>query len=804
MKKYIKSIFVIIGIFGVLAVFFIIFGYFYLKSILPDYSGKINIKGIAGKVEIIRDKNGIPQIFAENELDAAFAQGYVHAQERLFQMDLVRRAGQGKLSEIFGEKTIKFDKLFKTLRLKVITKLGFGGLSDNSKKMLIAYSNGVNSYIENNVSKLGIEFSLLGYEPEKWEPEHSLLISKMMAWELNISWWTDIVFTKLVKKYGAENAKDLLPNYPENAPTIIPKNINTLSMLNDDLIKTDREFRDFMGFAANHYGSNNWVVSGRKTKSGKPIIANDPHLVFSVPDKWFVVSINSPTLKVDGFSLPGVPGIVIGKNQDIAWALTNVMADDCDFYSEKIDLKKKEYLLDNQWRKIKSVKDTINIKNEDPVIIDIYSTHRGPIINNVHEFIMKKKKQDVLSMRWTALEFNREFEAIYNLNKSKNWNDFNNALRDFSTPGQNFVYADVKGNIGYICAAKIPIRANNSPTFIFDGTKSESDWKGFVDYSLMPKLLNPASGFIATANNKTSDNFNYHISNLWEPSSRIENISEKLSRNNKVDTSFCFDLQNDFYSVYAKRITQYITEAFKEVKIKDRNLKVSLNLLAEWDYNMNSQSYAAAIYSHFFQKLMKNVFYDEMGKDLFKQYIFIANIPYRVVEDLLAKETSRWFDDVHTKKVETMDDIIRKSMDDALDELEKNQGKDPANWQWGNIHKIQFKHVFSSGSEFLSQIFDNGPYSVGGDGTTVFNTEYTFNEPFKVKLGPSMRFVYDFSNKDNIKYILPNGQSGHFMSPHYSDMTKMWLTKKYLNLSSGGSSGNTMSANRIELIPVSK
>jgi len=405
-------------------------------------------------------------------------------------------------------------------------------------------------------------------------------------------------------------------------------------------------------------------------------------------------------------------------------------------------------------------------------------------------------------MRWTALEFNREFEAIYNLNKSKNWNDFNNALKDFSAPGQNVVYADINGNIGYVCAAKIPVRANNSPTFIFDGTKSESDWKGFVDYSSMPKLLNPASGFIATANNKTSDNFNYHISNLWEPSSRIENITAKLSLNNNVDTSFCFDLQNDFYSVYAKRITQCITEAFKEVKIKDRNLKVSLNLLAEWDYKMNPQSYAAAIYSHFFQKLMKNIFYDEMGEELFKQYIFIANVPYRVVEDLLAKKTSRWFDNVNTKKTEDMNDIIRKSLVDALVELEKNQGKDPANWQWGNIHKIQFRHVFSSGSGFLSRILDNGPYSVGGDGTTVFNTEYTFNEPFRVKLGPSMRFVYDFSNRNNIKYILPNGQSGHFMSSHYSDMTKLWLNKKYLNLHSDASAENMIDDEQIELIPV--
>ncbi|GAB4137188.1 MAG: penicillin acylase family protein [Ignavibacteriales bacterium] len=797
MKKYIKSLIVVLLTIGLVIVFFLFFGYFFLKNELPEYSASVAIKGIHEKVEIYRDENAVPHIFAKSETDAAFAQGYVHAQERFFQMDLIRRAAQGKLSQIFGKKTFKYDKLFRTLQLEKLVKQNYPLLRNDSKQILIAYSKGVNSYIESNKNKLGIEFSLLGYEPEKWKPEHSLLISKMMAWELNISWWTDIVFTELVKKYGDEKAKEILPDFPENAPTIIPKNI---SSLNDDLMETDIEFREFMGFAANHYGSNNWVVSGKKTLSRKPIIANDPHLVFSIPDKWFVVSIKSPTLNIDGFSLPGVPGIVIGRNDKIAWALTNVMADDCDFYEENVDFNKKEYFYNNHWEKLKSVIDTIFIKDEQPFIFTIFKTHRGPIISSVHNFEQAKKNKQALSMRWTALEFHKEYDAIYGVNKSKNWSDFVEALKDFSTPGQNFVYADEQ-NIGYICAAKLPIRSQNSSTFICSGTTSENDWKGFVDYDLMPKLFNPASGFIATANNKTKKDFNFHISNLWEPSSRIEQITSRLAATAKIDTSFCFDLQNDFYSVYASRISKHIVSAFENVKIKDKNLRTALSLIADWDYQMDSKSFAATIYSYFYQKLLRNIFYDEMGKELFDKYIFIANVPYRVVEDLLKKNNSTWFDNVNTKKVEYADDIIRKSMTDALDDLEAQYGKDIANWQWGNVHKIQFKHIFSDGSKFLSNIFDNGPFPIGGDGTTVFNTEYTFTNPYKVKLGPSMRFVYDFADKSKFKFILPNGQSGHVMSSHYSDMNSKWLNKKYINMIIEPNETNLRKYEYLELIP---
>ncbi len=309
-----------------------IISYYMLKKSLPNYNDELKVSFIKNKIEIYRDENAIPLIEAANDEDVAFAIGYLHAQERLFQMDIARRAGEGRLSEIFGSKLIPIDKMFRTMEIYKIAKASFPKLNSLSQKVLIAYSKGVNEFIKNSKGKYQVEFDILGYDPELWKPEHSLIIAKLMGWELNISWWTDIVFSQFVQKFGEEKAKELIPHFPENAPTIIPQQLKQVSSISSELIDVDRQYRKFVGFVGTHIGSNNWVVNSQKSVSGKPIIANDPHLAFSQPGKWYFVMIRSNNWNAEGFSLPGLPSIVIGKNQNIAWAMTNVMADDADFY----------------------------------------------------------------------------------------------------------------------------------------------------------------------------------------------------------------------------------------------------------------------------------------------------------------------------------------------------------------------------------------------------------------------------------------------------------------------------------------
>ena len=319
MNQWIKNIFGAILTFFIILIVLMIGSFYMLESSLPEYSGEIYVQNIDDKIEIYRDEFAIPYVNTKTDLDAYFALGYLHAQERLFQMDFNRRAGEGRLSEIFGSKTLFFDKMFKTLGLYQVVEKSFSDFDEETKNILISYSNGVNEFIKNFPEKYTIEFDILGYEPEEWKPEHSLLLSKLIAWELNISWWSDITFTHLIQKLGEEKIKDILPNFDENAPTIIPKELSRFAEISTGLIEIDREFRNFSGGIGTHIGSNNWVVNGKRSNTGKPIIANDPHLVFTAPAKWYVVSINSPNLKVDGFTMPGVPGVVIGKNNNISW-----------------------------------------------------------------------------------------------------------------------------------------------------------------------------------------------------------------------------------------------------------------------------------------------------------------------------------------------------------------------------------------------------------------------------------------------------------------------------------------------------
>lgn len=807
MNPWIKNILGIVLTFLIIMIVIIIGSFYILESSLPVYSGEISVDNIDNKVEIFRDDFAIPYINAKSDLDAYFALGYIHAQDRLFQMDFNRRAGEGRLSEIFGSKTIFFDKMFRTLGLFEIVKKSYAAFDEETKKKLIAYSNGVNEFINNAPEKYTIEFDILRYKPEKWKPEHSLLISKLIAWELNISWWSDIALTHLIQKLGPAKVSDILPNFDENAPTIIPKELKRFDEISTELIKIDKNFRKFSGGIGTHLGSNSWVVNSKKSISGKPIIANDPHLVFSAPAKWYVVSINSPKLKVDGFTLPGVPGVVIGKNKNISWALTNVMADDADFYIEKIDSSGENFYLDGEWKPLEIITDTVFVKDSTDVIFDIRKNYRGPFISDIHTFnklFPNREKVTInISMRWTALEFNDELKAITKINLAENWKDFQSGLEMFNVPGQNFVYADFEGNIGYTAGVKLPIRKNNSPSFVFDGTNSESDWTGFVPFNENPKLFNPSKNYIASANNKIIKNYPYHISNIWEPKSRILRITELLDSKKLHAVKDFKKYQMDFYSYFAKDLTSYILSAFSNRKLNSENLKKSLKLLKNWDFKMIAESQVPTIYAIFFQNLLKNIFRDEMGEVLFKEYIFIANIPFRVVPKLLEENKSSWFDDISTTKIETRDEIIRKSLEETIEYLETKLGPDIDRWQWGKIHKVIFKHFFHGKSKILDALLSIGPFTIGGDGTTIFNTEYSLSLPYKSKLGPSMRFIYDFAKPDIFEFILPTGQSGNFYSKHYDDMTEFWLKGKYLTVNTNPDSIKSKSYDLLELIPVS-
>jgi penicillin G amidase len=819
MRTWLK---VTIGIIASLIIIFIIGGYIFYHSLtesLPAYEGELNVPSLNSEVKIYFDSLAVPYIIAENDEDVAFSLGYLHARERMFSMDMIRRAAEGRLSEIFGEETVPFDKMFRTVGIYRTAKMIKKKMNPDALKLLEAYSRGVNFYLEEKKNKYPVEFDVLGYQPEKWKPEHSILVIRMMAWELNLGWWTDLTFTELVQKLGEEKVKEILPGYPENAPTIIPADIKKYAQISDDFIKTDKAFRKFLGMKGTHLGSNNWVVDSQMSASGKPIIANDPHLAYRAPGIWYVAVIKSPKWNAAGVTLPGVPGIVIGKNDNISWTLTNIMTDETDFYFETLDSSQTKYLLDGEWKDLNISEDTIKVRDANGAPIVIKSTQRGPIISDIHPytFVFNKDERSYppISMRWLGNEFSDEMDAFLKINKAKNWTEFKSAVEQYNIPGQNFVYGDDQGNIGYVFGSALPIRPYNATTFLFDGSESKNDWIGFVPRNELPFLFNPNTNFIATANNKVIKDFKYHITNLWEPASRIERITELLESKDKHSVEDYMKYQSDVMSPYARQIVPYILSAFKNVDIKEKNLKESLRLLNEWssfNFEMNKYLQTPAIFLTFFDKLMKNIYLDEIGEDLFNQYVFLANVPYRNVLELLEKPNSAWFDNVNTKEIETRDDIIRKSLTDALDELETTISKDVTDWQWGSLHTVTFKHAFSGVSWILDEVINIGPYEISGDGTTIFNTEYPFYEsiekyplfrhkPFECELGPSMRFIYDFAKPDEFYLILTTGQSGNIFSDHYKDQTDLFLSGKYMKLKTDEKSIEAQQNTLLRLLP---
>jgi penicillin G amidase len=795
MPKWLK---ILLGLSITAFIFLAVLGFIFynmLTSPLPVYEGEIRKVLIKEDLEIYRDSMAVPYILARNETDAAFALGYVHAQERMFTMDIIRRAGDGNLSEVIGKEMLPFDKMFLTIGIKKYAFDNIKNVAPEVRELLSSYAAGVNLYIRDHKGKYPVEFDILGYEPSEWKPENSLAIIRLLGWELNIAWWVDYSYALITAKLGEEKAREFLPEYNYSTPHSLP-----LAFINNDVdlsfVQTDRKFRQWFGFGGTQIGSNNWVISDSASMSGMPIIANDPHLAYSAPGRWMAAVIKGGKLDVAGVTLPGVPGVVIGKNRNISWVLTNLMSDDADFYVEQIDSSGNNYLLNGKWEKLGIRKVKIRVKNEGEVEHVIRYTHRGPIITGIHPYDVFYENDDIkkpaLSMRWTGNDFSDEMLAFHKINLASDWNEFRNALSTFALPGQNFVYGDKEGNIGYAMGTKIPLRTVNQPALFYDGTTTASDWKGYLPFEKQPVIFNPSAKFIATANNKVIDKFDYYITNLWEPESRVERIYELLNSKKRHSAGDFKAYQMDQVSPYARTITKYITDAFSGYRIKDKNLRYSIDLLTKWNFEFNKYSQTPAIYAMFLDHLLQNIYKDELGEDLYNEFVFIGNIPYRSLLKVLAENTPV-IDNINTGIIESRDDIIRKSMADAIFDLERNYGSEIERWQWGELHKVEFRHSFGGVSDMLDKVVNVGPFSIGGDGTTVFNTEYPFSEGleefprfdhdrFENDLGPSMRYIYDFAKPDEFFLILTSGQSGHVLSPHYKNMADLWLHGEYMKI----------------------
>jgi penicillin amidase len=745
--------------------------YAYLRFTLPDYNGEITVPGITKSVDIIRDSYGMPHIYAQTDADAYFALGYCIAQDRLFHMDLMRRAARGKLAEILGNDLITVDRFFRTITAGKSVEEVAAAHPHEIISASKAYAAGVNYFIKHHKGPLPLEFTILGYVPEPWQPSDVAAIQYVMAVDLNTAFSVEMLHAAVTEKFGEEVAREIFPDYADGYPTIIPQGSAALDFL--ETLNLARAVRGTEGGGA----SNSWVVSAKKSATGRPIFANDPHLGHRAPGIWYEAHVVSPSMNVSGAFLPGVPFAIIGANEHVAWGFTSVAADDADFYIEKINpVNSNQYEFMGRWEDMTIKEEVIKVKDSDDVKFKIRLTRHGPIIDEINQY--KEPQNTALAMRWTAYDV-LYATPFYHLNTARSIDDIEKAAAHFKCPGQNWVYADDQGNIGYWAAVAIPIREGFSGALPVPGWDGKHEWKGYVPTGQQPHLRNPDRGWIATANNKhVGDDYPYPISHYYAMPDRFVRIKEMITAKQKLDSRDFAKMQADFYVVLAREWVPLMLEALSGKQFSEKEKK-AVAALRSWNFTAGSEDIAPTMFHATVNEMVKNMFQKRLGNDLYGQYLKNSYVIFNTMRNLIAAGQSRWFDDPDTDEKEGIKELIGKSFTDAVAYLDEKMGSNVDDWKWGKLHTLTLYHPFGRSSSLMGYFMNIGPYTIGGSFATVNPQPYKLTEPWEGYHGASLRYIVDFADRKNSRRVIPAGISGNFMSPHYDDQAELWRTGKY-------------------------
>lgn len=806
-------------------------GLFYFKSYLPNtvapksfpqIDGEIQIEGLDGPVDIYRDNMGIPHIYAATQHDLFFAQGYVHAQERFWQMDTWRHIGAGRVAEMFSSQ-VDTDKFLRTLGWSEIAKQEYDALEPEFKAMVNSYTEGVNAYLKDHDKEaLSLEYSILGllnpgYEIEPWTPSNTLTWGKMLAYDLRGNMDEEIKRAILLKSLTAEQVNELFPPYPADHPVIVneigegasvpatPVSVTaqipdqTLAALQSQATLLDK----LMGPYDNGVGSNSWVVAGSRTATGMPILANDPHLAIQMPSIWYQIGLHCKPKNADcpydvaGFSMAGVPAVIIGHNDRIAWGFTNLGPDVMDLYIEKINpANPNQYEVNGKWVDFEIRKETIKVAGGDPIEMDVRISRHGPIISEVfgvlknegdpkdEKFVPFKDNvgielpaQYAIALKWTAFTVSSSFVAPWMVNTAQNFEQFREAARTAKVPSQNLVYADVDGNIGYQAPGDIPIRANGDGTLPVPGWTDDYEWIGYIPFEELPYSYNPPEGYIATANNQVEPrDYPYLISTDYDHGFRAKRIVEMIENApGKIDVAYIQKMQGDNYDSGAP----YILPHLLGMKFDASNLTEGLALLKNWDYQASADSAPAAIYEAFWRNLLAETYDDNVPERYLPNG---GDVWFEVTRRIVDDPNSFWWDDgTTTGAVETRDEVYARAYTKAIAELEKTLGKDPSKWRWGDLHTSTFKNgtLGQSGIGLIEGIFNRGPFPTSGGSDIVNATAWRASQGYEVTNVPSMRMIVDLGDLRNSVTVHTTGQSGHAYHPHYIDMAPMWANIEY-------------------------
>jgi penicillin amidase len=819
---------VFLGITGTLVVAllaaFFFFRHLVVKS-FPVTDGTERAAGLRAAVGVARDPYGVPHISAADRSDLAFAAGYVHAQDRLWQMDVLRRAGEGRLSELFGRKTLGMDMMFRTVGIGRIASAIGEGMSADSRAVLEAYAAGVNAFISSHRGSFPAEFDMLGYEPEPWTVRHSLIVSRLIAWELALAWWTDVTYGEIAERVGEPMAVELIPGYPDSVRPAVPQGgrhpraeraaaFPGAALPEAAFPEAAHAYREMFGIGAPGGGSNAWAVNASRSGGGYPLLANDPHLAMPQPSRWYLMHLSSGGNDVSGVTIPGLPLVVIGHNGALAWGFTNAMIDDADFYHEKEDTSRPgHYLHAGKSLPFETRVETIRAGDGDSVEITVRSTIHGPVVNDVHPALMPDSLdpgsaggspggRDPIAMRWTGMEPSDEVHGFLLMNAARGIAEFEKGLSYLTAPGQAAIYADTSGNIAFWTTGRVPVRKGRAhPMLPLPGWTGENEWSGFVDFRRLPRLINPPDGMIASANQKLADDsYSWYLSTLWEPPSRIQRIREMLQGTAQFTADDFKRMQMDAVSPYARELTGLLMRVASSAPRTDTMEAAALDYLRNWDFRFATNDVATTIFNEFYVRLLGGIYLDEMGPGLFRRFLEFGAVPNRATSKLLASDSSLWFDDAATPARESRDDVIMNAFSGALDTLSRRLGPVMKEWRWGNVHTVTFRHPFGSRPP-LGRVFDVGPFEAAGGGTTVLKTEYKTSSPYEVYVGPSMRQVIDLGKPLEGFFVLTGGQSGQAFHEHYEDQTPLWLNGGYIRVTMDASEIAASPWNRLTLEP---
>jgi len=775
-----------------------------LRRSFPQTEGSLQVRGLEAPVEIVRDSFGIPHIYASSEHDLFMAQGFVHAQDRFFQMDFWRHIGSGRLSEMFGDSQLESDKFLRTMGWAHIADEELASADEESRAALEAYSAGVNAYLaQRKGAALSFEYTILGliargYQPEPWTPVHTLTWAKVMAYDLGGNMDTEIQRARWLKEFTPDQVADLLPEYPDDQPVIVPRpstgstfpaqsGTAFAAVSLPDLTPLAQRMADVHALTRSGFdeiGSNNWVIGGSRTTTGKPILADDMHLGIQMPSIWYEVGLHcKPSsegcrLNVTGYSFAGVPGVIVGHNDSIAWGVTNAGPDVQDLFLEKINpANPNQYEFNGEWVDMEIVEEVIQVAGGDPLTLAVRRTRHGPILSDVMEDAAKLDETSSLdlpspfavSLRWTALEPTHIVQAVILLNRASNWQEFRAALQNWDVPAQNFVYADVEGNIGYQMPGRIPIRASGDGAVPAPGWNGEGEWTSTIPFEELPFAFNPAQGYIATANNAiVGSDYPYLISREWDYGFRARRIVEMIEATPKLSIEDIQRIHGDNLNAIAPILVPLLREIDLGAELTDR-----ARLLDGWDFQNSMDSPQAALFNAFWNHLVLRTFRDDLpdgplpngawGFEVFRQFV--------------RDPASAWWDDRRTPETEGREEIFRLAFSDAVADLEKRLGRNPASWSWGALHSSTFESPLGIGP--LGLIFNRGPFATAGGSGSVNNTGWAIGEDYSLRGLPSQRMIVDLSDLSKSLSVITTGQSGHAFHPHYIDMADLWRNVQY-------------------------